>query len=56
MSEEPKRVGRPPKAAMGSADAARLLLNARSGAYGDMVGGVKLSAQTVAELERIAQG
>ena len=54
MSEEPKRVGRKP--ATGPADAAKALLNARSGAFGDMVGGVKLSAQTIAELERIARG
>lgn len=44
------------KDAISPAECARRLLNARSGAFGDMIGGVKVSAQTVAELERIARG
>ncbi|MFA7434715.1 MAG: hypothetical protein WCZ72_13530 [Gemmobacter sp.] len=46
----------PKRTVVSPAEAAKALLNARSGAFGDMVGGVKLSAQTIAELERIARG
>lgn len=56
MTEETKRRGRPPKPAPDEVvEAARTLLNARSGAFGDEIRGLKFTEEMFRALERLVR-
>lgn len=56
MIEEKRKPGRPPKEKPDAiVEAARVLLNARSGAYGDEIRGQKLTEDAFRALERLVR-